>query len=188
MVALCAEFLADERAMARRVLPVDRPMIETGHIGAQGIELRTTTLLVLNLDAEQSVGREEARRRCPHRTDVGYGRQRLREPIHVKLRHQAKGSAPTQPESLDRGLAATFRYQRKLEAYGLPRTDRSAPVRRRRQQFTDIALRLEPGAEAARRQSQVDGQYVRVADVQHGRPMKGPSEGPQGRRQYGVST
>ncbi len=60
MVALGAEFLAQQLAVARRLLPVDGAMIEAGHIVAQRIELRAVALLLLDLDADQGVGREEA--------------------------------------------------------------------------------------------------------------------------------
>ena len=71
MVALGAEFLAQQLAMARRMLPVDEAAVETRRIFAQRLELGAFAFLHLGLDAVDRLLDEELQRRAVHAADVG---------------------------------------------------------------------------------------------------------------------
>ncbi len=64
VIALGAEFLAQELAVARRMLPVDEAAVEPGRIFAQRLELGALALLLLGLDAVDRLLREELQRAC----------------------------------------------------------------------------------------------------------------------------
>src|SRR5262245_22538837 len=66
MVALGAELLAQELAVARRMLPVDEAAVEPGRIFAQRIVFGALPLLLLHLDAEEGLAGKELQRLAVH--------------------------------------------------------------------------------------------------------------------------
>ena len=70
MIALDAELLAQEFAVARRMLPIDEAAVESGRIFAQRLELGALPFLMLRFDAVDRLLRKELQRHPVHPAHV----------------------------------------------------------------------------------------------------------------------
>ena len=115
MIALGAKFLAQQLAVARRMLPVDEAAVEAGRVFAQRLELGAFALLNLGLDAVDRLLNEELQRRAVHAADIG---QHVDGAVHRDAAgefDQRQRSAPAQPDLVDVHAAAPPRHHRQRD-------------------------------------------------------------------------
>ena len=111
VVALGAELLAQQLAVARRRLPVDRAVVEPGHVLAQRLELGAVAEVALDLEAghEVAIG-EHAQRDRAHRAEVrARPRPACRSAIARAPLDQAERAGPARVHRAQRVLAAAAR-------------------------------------------------------------------------------
>ncbi len=113
VVALGAEFLAHELAVARRMLPVDEAAVEAGHVFAQRLELGPLPALLLRLDAVDRLLREELQRRAVDAAHIGQDVQRARQLDAAGQLDQPERTAPAQPDAIELHLSAPPRHHGK---------------------------------------------------------------------------
>ena len=101
VIALGAELLAQELAMAGRMLPVDEAAVEAGRIFAQRLELGALARLLLRLDAVDRLLREELQRRAVHAAHVGQDVDGAVDGDAPGELDQPERPAPAQPDPID---------------------------------------------------------------------------------------
>src|ERR1051326_9562342 len=115
MIALGAKFLADQLAMARRMLPVDEAAVEPRRIFAQRLELGALAFLQLRLDA---VDRFLDKKLQGGAVNAAHVRQHVDGAIDRNLAHelnQRERALPAQPNPIDEDASATARHDRQAE-------------------------------------------------------------------------
>ena len=144
MVALGAELLAQELAMAGRCLPVDGPGVESRGVLAQRLELGAVAEVVLDLQARNELpGGEETQRGRAHSADVGhYGHLGVRPETRLPA-DQPEGPGPADPYGVHPDRPAAQRHQRNLELGLVVLPDFHGPQRLRRQVRVQIGQDLE---------------------------------------------
>ena len=95
VIALGAKLLAQQLAMARRMLPVDEAAVEAGCIFAQRFELGPFAALLLRLDAVDRLLREELQGRAVHAAHVGQHVDRSRSTA-IRRMNSTSPSGPRQ--------------------------------------------------------------------------------------------
>ena len=130
VVALGAELLAQELAVAGRVLPVDEAAVEPGRVLAQRLELGAVARLLLDLDAVDRVLARRTAAPCCARRARWAARRCVRSTADAPAElDEPERPAPAQPDALDRrpGRAAAAR-----RATSAARSGRRAPAAPRR--------------------------------------------------------
>ena len=100
------EFLADQLAVARRVFPVDRPVVQPRHVVAQGVKLRPLAGLALYLDPESGIPHGKRQGGAADRADIRNDRNGGAGFANVAPLDQPQGAVPAQPETMNDCLTA----------------------------------------------------------------------------------
>ncbi len=116
MVALGLEFLAEQLAVPRRVLPVDEAGIHAGRVLAQRVELGALAALALHLDPEERFLGVELQRRALHAADIGQDGDRALDRDAARQLDERQRPVPPDPQPVDRDLAAALRHHRQGDA------------------------------------------------------------------------
>ena len=168
------EFLGEQLAVARRLLPVDGAPVHAGLEVAQRVEFAPSPRSSWACSAERRVAREQAHRLFLARAcDVGHDRRPRGRARSTALQpDQAERALPARPQALEPALAAPQRRQREiarpscrsatatrwragLDAAGAALTSSASSTRprraRRRSASANDASPLRPTANAVRK-------------------------------------
>jgi len=152
--------------MARRLLPVDGPVVHADDVLAQRLELGTVAPIAVDLETEDGVVGEVAKGGGTDRANVGDHRDGRGDRVPVGAAGQAERAGPAHRDGLDSHSTAALRLETKVSRTRAPGRDIDQLGGYGFQRLVDVAQRLDAQATGPLASGQFDHELIAITNVE----------------------